>query len=179
MENQLEGRGVKRVRLSAGRRWLHALALAGLFSVISGCADTVSGPTHLSPPGARKAAGGQCVDELNPCPDPPPPSTLSGGGASGFGAQVDPSDASAGIWPQSLFVVYTSPYDGSTMSGWASFAYSGILYATYAFSTDSFSTGSKEVGGFTMDASDLLVLEIEGQFTTYSWHISGHSAAGQ
>jgi hypothetical protein len=176
MEAQLDDRRVQKVSRGASRRWLHALTLAGILSVLSGCTDSLSAPTQISPSTStpRRYAPGECVDERDPCPEPAP--TVEGSGGSGEAAPVDASNPSAGFWPESVFIVYTSPYDGAVMSGFANYVYSGATTATYVFGADSYTNNTHEVGGFTMDLGDRTLLYIEGQFTTESWHVSTHSA---
>ena len=58
--------------------------------------------------------------------------SLNGTGAEGTAEPVDTGNENVSAWSQHVFIVYTSPYDGSTMTGWATYQYSGLLYGTYS-----------------------------------------------
>jgi hypothetical protein len=144
------------------------------------CRDAPTAPQPLSPEAPRFDVGDQieCIVWVDGCPDVP----VSGGGGGGGTGQADPVDTgneNVNWWPRSVFLVYTSPYDGSTMTGWASYSYSGSGYGFYTFSTTSFSTYAHETGGFRMTIAELITLTVVGDSSIdVSW-VSSHSAGAQ
>jgi hypothetical protein len=144
-------------------------------SFVSACGDA----TAVTRPAARTAARDyvdQCVLWEPGCPDVP----VSSGGGSGSGeaAPAETDNPNVNFWPTSVLIVYTSPYDHSTMVGWASYQYSGIGYATYSFSASSFSTSATETGGLRMSLGELVALTVTGSTSIdVSW-VGSHSAGG-